>query len=273
VKAYRSESTNGCSSGEECETKSMVGYSGSRRSLRLHTLEKTETDSPSLQLQSEVVGDFDLGPGEGSPELQDNFMFSGEGMGLARYEWVYNDQGNSVSDENGHSVVRNFFTRFSLSSDGAIELIDDINTPGVPVLWSGDQLLSILPDYISEQEVRARLIHSQLKNGGAFIEESRSIELSFRGSVQSNGYAYPLFGAPQLCTETEETQLLPLTIAGSKMTVKTPLTLSGSWHYWSVFPVLVDQGLKIYGGPVPRAAGLFSLQDPAAPELQRYSTQ
>ncbi len=275
VPAYRSEAAGGCSSEQaeagECDTSTQVSYSGSLRQLRLYALSNAE--NPSFPLEVEMPGALEWGAHEWPLDLSSITLENGNQIGWSWARPAYGDNGESLTNEAGDPLYGYHLLRVEVAEDGSLAALPAINTPGQPLLWKGDQLVSVEASRDDEGDIETQLHRSVLVEQGAFIEESAQLEGAFSAARRAGGYAYLLVGPEDRCADNVRSQLLPLTVAEDELSLGSALELPGTYGYPFRNPYLVNGELLLEGGPVEGARLLVDLSEPSEPQVSRYTTE
>ncbi len=271
VPAYRGEGSPGCDGGDDCSTESIVTYSGHKNTFEIYLLDGVRDGEPALTLATQVDGRFDL-PGYGELfEQKDALLLSGHDFALSRAEPVYNEEGNSETDGEGHALVRNYLHRFVIAENGELTALTPINTPGRVILWAEESALSVEAVPEAEGDVSSQVHELRLQDDRAFIEDTQEMDYSFAGRKEADGVTYALFGPKTWCSEEGSSLLRPFGFEEGELVQGESLHLPGRFRFAT--ESLPDEDLTLYGGLVEGARLVIDLQDPLEPRVERYTTE
>jgi hypothetical protein len=255
VPAYVSMGSPGgmsCANPDECETQPPPGpielVNGHLQQSLYYLLDLSQ-DEPALR--EPVFGD---GPvetiGEGPLNLTPRAFLNGDEFAFRGTEWLYNEQGNSLTDTNGDALQRFMLHRFRFDAQGDLEALPAVNTPGTVMAYYGDHVWSAEPIRQNAETRLARLHESVVANDGAFIKQSIDLGTGYPDALQVADRLFVVLGPEDYCAETLESDLLEVDLAAQTLASRSLTTLpGGNWSFdWSQ-PTAADGLLQLRGGP------------------------
>lgn len=255
VPAYTSMATPGgmaCDNPADCEAQQPTGpfeiTSGNKRETLYYVL---DLSGNTPQLQAPVLG---KGPveiwGEGPLNLSARTFVSPGEFAFSGAEYLYNEQGNSLTDANGDPLQRFMLHRFSFNSDADIEALPAVNVPGRVVGYFDGRVFTAEPVRESATRRNAVLRESTIVNDGAFIEASVTLGGGYVTSLQIGERLFLLLGPDDYCASVLQTQLFELDLGAQGLDPSTALTLPGAnWAFDWTQPSADQEQLLLRGGP------------------------
>ena len=272
--AFLAQRVQRCNSYASCDLPAMEGFvNGDRQTLGVYTLEGVDTDAPELALGAVLEGRFDYWlRDEGPLDLGPRVLSTQGGISLARQDNVYNDEGNSISNQHGDDIVRFFLDRVVLNDDGSLEALPPVNTPGRPVALHGDTVYCLEPRYTGN-DIAVQLHRANLREQYAFIDASLDLGTGFLGTVTQGDHLWVLRGLGDPCQTSAHAALFAVPLASEgKLAKGNALDLPGG--FWNLpSDASTDQDvLFVRGGPQPGGWLSVDVTDPSNPEVLRYTT-
>jgi hypothetical protein len=276
VPAYESMATPGCSSDRDCSDQPSVItlVSGYESTLVVYVLDGVGSGSPTLVSGAALEGRFELFD-EGPLDVRRKLLSSTGTLAFTRAEPVYNDEGNSIPDAHGDSIVRHFLDRVVLHDDGTLEALAPVSTPGLPIALRDDAVFSIEPrrDDDEGSSIEVVLHRAGLHGAGAFIESSVGLGTGFASAYVQGEHAYALRLLGDPCEPGTDSELSAAALrADGELTLGDRLELpTVAWRFAGP-EAGDDDTLWLAGGPHPDARLALDLADPARPSIRRYAT-
>jgi hypothetical protein len=260
-KSFGSPGYAGCPSGKDCPPPpppgpiEMISGVGSQSLLYAIDLTKPpQLGPPALLLPStgrqgrfdfqsqEIAQSLDLGP---------EVLRAGDVLGFPTKDPVYNGEGNSIADANGQSLIR-FGLELVRVGGGQLQVGSSISTPGraVALTSDGSRLFSVEPRIIDSEHIIALLHRSELRGGGAYIEQSLELGPGYRDGLQQAGRAYFLTGPEDYCAPAPSSELFYVDTARPDLATSQRVTLPfGNWGLVRSLPTKPGT-LLLNGGPL-----------------------
>jgi hypothetical protein len=275
VPAYESMATSGCSSNEDCSGRPSVFtlVSGYENTLAVYVLDGLGGASQTLSVGATLDGSFELFD-EGPLDVRRKLLSSEGTLTFTRAQPVYGDDGNSIADEHGDSLVRYALDRVALRADGSLEALPSVSTPGLPIALRDEAVFCIEPRHDDATDAIAVVLHrAGLHGAGAFIESTVELGTGFVGAYVQDEHAYALRYLGDPCAAGTSTELSAVALdTQGELERAEGLELPGV--FWRFAPAQADaeDTLWLAGGPHPAALLALDLEDPARPAIRRYMT-
>jgi len=276
--AFESVSSPGCNPDtQDCNAlpRETVSHGGSLSTSRFYAL--TVGENPRFSLDAEILGTFDELHGE--RDLENIVIRRESEVGLPRTHWAVDlDSGDAPGEDSG---VQRFYLERLRMDEGELEISKSVNTPGLPVGWTGEQILSVMPRILSGGEededevlsIAATLVRSELRGDLAFVEETVELQQSLRGHISHDGTSYLSLGPTLACSEGEDWSLLAAQVSPAEIVLGEPLDVPTKLYAPYQSDWIVGDQLRLGGGTVPGAFIYFDLSEPLSPEVSRYVTE
>jgi len=288
IRAYEALATPECEGGDaDCSDQPsvIVTNSGSEWQKWIYVLDLAADDGPALlpgmRLQEDAAGGydrFDLSGEEGPLDLSVDVLASGSVLGFPSLEHLYDQSGNSISNEHGDNLVRNWIHLVSVGPDVPVEWVGSVNIPGraLALRDRGSTVFSVAPEYANDTTIRAVLQRSEIREGGAYLDETLSLGVGYRDGIAIGGRGYFIRGPEDPCAEDATTAVFSVALGGGDLSVDPALDIPGANWSFARFDWPWDEGtLLLRGGPADYRGRLsLDVSDrDSAPAIIRYHSE
>ena len=286
IRAYESVAAPGCEGGDtDCSSQpsEIVTQSGSEWHKWIYVLDLDAEDGPELlpgvRLQDDAAGGhdrFDL-TCEGPLDLSAEVLVSGSNLGFQSTEYLYDENGNSINNERGDNLVRQWLHLVSVPPDTPAEWVQSVNIPGFAIALrdQGNTVFSVAPEYVDDTRIRAVLRRLEIRDGGAYVDETLSLGEGYRDGIAIGGRGTFIRGPEDPCAEDPTTEVFSVRLGGGDLSAGPALELpGGNWSFarvdwpWDAGTVLLRGGPADYRGRL----SLDVSDSGAAPTIIRYTT-
>jgi len=262
---------------------------GSRSTEWLVPIDLRDVENPAVG-EPVAGGVQDEIPGEFYRYGVEPWLLHGTEPGTFAYgsvESLYDANGNSLVNEYGHALQRNYLQLFEASS-GSLAFGDSVNVPGHALLlgppaWAGDAkaehtLFALGGSYEPERDAQFApdLLRLSVRGGGAYVTERLALPSGAYVGV-GRGSRIALLRLPEdYCAEDARFELRTVDASQSQLSLSDPLILEyggWGWHLADWAPQPEDDGLlHLFGGPAANNGRAVVDITGDAPEVVRYES-
>ncbi len=287
IQAYEGMATPGCEGGDaDCSSQPavIVTNSGSEWQKWVYVLDLDGDDGPELlpgvRLQDDAAGGYDrfeLSGGEGPLDLAADVLVSGSTLGFPSLEHRYDASGNPIRNDQGDELVRHWIHLVSVDPDAPIEWVGSVNIPGraLALRHQGNTVFSVAPEYADDTSIRAVLYRAEIRDGGAYVDQTLSLGVGYRDGFAIGGRGYFIRGPEDRCEEDPTDEVFSVRLGNGDLSADPALELPGDNWSFARFDWPWDEGTVLLRGGPADYRGRLSLdvsEAGSAPSVIRYST-
>ncbi|MEO8185368.1 MAG: hypothetical protein ABI895_41700 [Deltaproteobacteria bacterium] len=290
VPSYTSYGTSGCSSGQTCDTGTHELVSGSRTESWLFPLDLSDPQAPALEPAVRAGGELrDAYELAANPDLAQLLLgysaAQGRVWGYAVDDYVFDSNGNSVTDSHGQSLHR-WFVQLVDQRSASPSFGPRVNVPGEAVLLAPGDLaggntvgalvdhtvFTVEPRYDEQGEQSMWLHRVRVTDSSARIDQSLELGPDVIDARGVGQHIAVLSGPVDYCVDGAMYRLQVVAAEDALLHPSVALELpAGSGFGWSVLPNQTQNGVLQLGGGPALGGGTLTVDlttDP--PSVLRY---